>query len=183
MQTEYILYLDMDGVLADFDSAFEKISGGLSADQYKAQGNSPSKLFLSQGPSFWRDLTWIQGGHELLNFSLANFKVVRILSSAGTGKDWKKYKEVQSGKMEWLATHIPQIPRRNIIIVPFHSLKARHAGPDRILVDDHTVNINGWVKAGGIGILHNSKNWQATIDELQQYASGPLKLKEIVDSL
>lgn len=183
MQTEYILHLDLDGVLSDFDSAFERISGGLTADEYKSQGKSPSKLYLSQGADYWRDLGWAKGGQEILSFSLSNFKLVRILSSAGTGKDWKKYKEVQAGKLDWLSKHAPQIPKRNVTIVPFTNLKARHAGPDRILVDDHARNIDGWKKAGGVGILHDSNNWQETIKELQEYASGPLKLSEIVATL
>lgn len=183
MQTDYILHLDMDGVLTDFDSAFEAISGGVSSEEYKAQGKSVSKLYLSKGADFWRNLQWIQGGRELLNFSLSHFKLVRILSSAGTGKDWAKFREVQAGKLDWLKQHAPQIEKKNVIIVPFHTLKARHAGPDRILVDDHDVNINGWLKAGGVGILHNAENWQATISTLQPYASGPIKLSEIVASL
>ena len=175
MQTDYILHLDMDGVLADFDTAFESISGGVSSEEYKKQGNSVSKLFLSQGSSFWENLNWEPGGQELLNFSLSHFKVVRILSSAGTGKDWVKYKEVQAGKTVWLNTHAPQIEKRNVIIVGFANLKARHAGPDRILVDDHTVNINSWTKAGGIGFLHNSKDWKRTISDLQVYANSPVE--------
>jgi hypothetical protein len=180
MQTEYILHLDMDGVLSDFDTAFEKISGGLSSAQYKASGKRPPDLYLSKGPEFWVNMDWIDGGKELLDFCLSNFKLVRILSSAGTGKNWVKYKEVVAGKTAWLATHAPQIDKKNIIIVPFHTLKARHAGPDRILVDDHDVNINAWNEAGGIGVLHHSENWQSTVTTLQRYSNGPIKLKEIV---
>ena len=173
----------MDGVLTDLDTAFKEISGGVSSKEYKAQGNSPSKLYLSKGSEFWENLKWIQGGQELLEFSLSHFKVVRILSSAGTGKNWAKFKEVQSGKVKWLNQNAPQIEKKNIIIVPFHTLKARHAGLDRILVDDHDVNINGWVKAGGVGVLHASEDWQASLSTLREYTSGPIKLREIVKAL
>ncbi len=183
MQNDYILHLDMDGVLTDFDTAFEAISGGVSSDEYKKQGKSPSKLYLSHGANFWRNLNWIEGGREIVNFAFSHFKVVRILSSAGTGKDWAKFKEVQAGKTDWLKQHVPQMEKKNIIIVPFHTLKARHAGPDRILVDDHDVNINGWVKAGGVGVLHNAENYQASLSTLQEYTSGPIKLREIVAAL
>jgi len=34
--------------------------------------------------------------------------------------------------------------------------KARFAGPNKILIDDRTENINAWKSAGGIGILFKS---------------------------
>jgi len=183
MQNDYILHLDMDGVITDFDTAFEAISGGVTSEEYKKQGKSPSKLYLSHGAKFWENLNWERGGQEVLNFALTHFKVVRILSSAGTGKDWAKYKEVQSGKTAWLAKYAPQIEKKNIIIVPFHTLKARHAGSDRILVDDHDVNINGWVKAGGVGVLHASENWQASLSTLRHYTSVSGKPREKVAAI
>jgi hypothetical protein len=34
--------------------------------------------------------------------------------------------------------------------------KAKFAGPNKILIDDRTENINAWKAAGGIGILFKS---------------------------
>jgi len=185
MSSELILHLDLDGVLTDFDSAFMKIAGGLTPDEYKAKHGrgTESSVFLNNGGDFFSNLDWIQGGKELLRFSLSHFKLVRILSSAGTGKDWEKFKEVQAAKIGWLQKNAPQIEKKNIIIVPFANLKARHAGPNRILVDDKDTTIKQWLLKGGIGILHRHSDWTKTIETLQSYASGPIKLKEIVESL
>lgn len=185
MPSNLILHLDMDGVLCDFDHGFKQISGGISPEDYKAKygKGTEAKLFLSKGPEFWAGLPWLEGGLELYKFAVANFQVVRILTSSGTGKDWVKFKEVAQGKTTWIETHIPGFPRKNIIIVPFPNLKARHAGPDRILVDDRDRTIALWIEKGGIGLLHHHSSWKNTIDDLKEYAAAPIKLKEIVDSL
>lgn len=160
----------MDGVLTDFDKGFKKLSGGLMPDEYRATHgkNGEASLFLQDGKGFFESLEWIEGGRELLDFSLANFKLVRILTSAGTGKDWVRFKEVQAGKLQWLSVNAPQIQKKNIIVVPFANLKAaRHADVNRILVDDKDTTIKNWNLRGGIGILHHHSQWQDSIEYLR----------------
>lgn len=184
MKSKLILHLDMDGVITDFDKAFSELSGGLDIDQYKeVRGESGFKLVIRQGAAFWENLEWIAGGKEILDFALRHYELVRILSSAGTGKDWKAFKAVSVGKLAWAAKNIPQIEKKNIVIVAFSNLKSRHAGPDRILVDDKEKTIKQWTDKGGIGILHHHSNWKATLEELRAYAAEPMRLREIVASL
>ena len=189
MLSNLICHLDMDGVLSDFDAQFKSISGGQSAEDYRSVHGrkGESELFLSKGVPFWHTMPILSGGKEVFETAVSHFQVVRILSSAGTGKDAERYKMVREGKILWLREHFPSIQPKNIIIVPFHTLKARHAGPDRILVDDHSDNILQWEKKDGIGILHDSRMFARTVGELINISSvdtgQPLKLKEIVDSL
>jgi len=174
MPNEIILHLDMDGVLTDFDEGFKKISGGLNPDEYRTKHGrgGEASLFLRDGGNFFAGLDWIAGGKELLSFATSHFKLVRILSSARTGKDWEKFKDVQAGKLKWLAANAPEIQKKNIIIVPFANLKAaRHSGPDRILVDDKDTTIASWRRYGGLGVLHRSIDYLKTIDELTLYIS------------
>lgn len=181
-----ICFLDMDGVITDFEAAFKLISGGITSDQYrKIHGGASGELVLSRaGKDFWVNLDWIEGGKEVVDFALSHFKLVRILSSSGTGHDNKRYKEVADGKLQWLSENIPQIQKKNIIIVPFANLKAaRHSGVGRILVDDKDSTIKNWNVKGGVGILHHHTSWKNTITELQSLSSDPIKLKEIVDAL
>jgi hypothetical protein len=44
--------------------------------------------------------------------------------------------------------------------------KKDFAGPNNILIDDRVDNINGWIEAGGIGILHTSA--EDTIKQLNK---------------
>src|SRR6266568_1625684 len=118
MLSNLILHLDMDGVLSDFETAFKEISGGILPKDYREQHGkkAEAELFLNAGSAFWANERWEEGGQELLTFAVANFKIVRILSSAGTGKDWNRYKQVAAGKTQWLAVKAPMIPKQNIII-------------------------------------------------------------------
>jgi 5'(3')-deoxyribonucleotidase len=176
----------MDGCLTDFDRQFRKFSGGLSPEEYKRRGEVETSLLKKVGQGFWSELEWIQGGRELYDVAVSHFEVVRILSSAGTGKDVNQYKIVQRGKIEWLEKNIPSIEKRNIIIVPFASLKSRHSGTERILVDDKLSTINQWDLKGGIGLLHDAASYKKTLRKLIDLAtgdSGKISLKEIVQSL
>jgi 5'(3')-deoxyribonucleotidase len=176
MKSNYILHLDLDGVLTDFDGAFAKVAEGLTPTDYAGKHGNPERkeLYFKQPVSFWADMKWIEGGRELVECALSHFKVVRILTSAGTGRDWKKFKEVSTGKHQWLETHLPMVDKKNIIVVPFANLKSRHSGPDRMLVDDKDTTITQFNEKGGIGILHLSSNWQNSVDELKEYASVSL---------
>ena len=46
------------------------------------------------------------------------------------------------------------------------SKKQNYANPDSILIDDRVSNIDQWVKAGGIGILHTDT--VSTINKLKE---------------
>lgn len=52
------------------------------------------------------------------------------------------------------------------ILVKHSELKALHASPTTILIDDRTKSINPWIEAGGIGILHKSTS--DTIRQLKE---------------
>lgn len=185
MNDKIKLFFDLDGVVTDFDAAFRKISGGLSPEEYDQNYGRDKiyELYMGAGKDFWIGEDWIVGGKELINFGLKNFKFVYILSSAGTGKQWNKFKSVKEGKLEWMVRNIPQIEKKNIIIVPSNTFKANYATSTSILVDDKTKNVVAWIKKGGIGILHQSDNWESTIRELQSYTGRSIKLKEIVESI
>lgn len=174
MKSNLILHLDLDGVITDFDTRFRKFSGGLSPEEYKDHHGSDGRESLySQLPiEFWIGMEWVKGGQQLVAFALEHFNVVRILTSTGTGNDWKRFKIVQNGKLQWLEKNIPQIEKKNILCVPYANFKAaRYAAPDRILVDDKKSTISSWEKRKGIGILHFSDTFQTTLITLQQYVN------------
>jgi hypothetical protein len=51
--------------------------------------------------------------------------------------------------------------------VPGKKLKKNFATPTSILIDDTESNIDDWIGAGGIGILH--KDWGTTLQILKMY--------------
>lgn len=160
------LYLDMDGVLCDFEKKFKDYYGSQSLSKREQKQNSgewEDFILIKKG---FEDLDMLSGGKQLLDFVRQHPQFhVEILSSSG---GQKLHGEVTAQKIRWL--------RKNGInykanIVPGKKLKAEYAeGPNTILVDDTEENTRNFTKAGGIGILH--KNTDETLK----------KLKEILDT-
>lgn len=180
MNNEYILYLDMDGVLVDFEGGFIKLSNGLkSSDLYKKYGSRAIQQYiLSTGSDFWVDLEWISGGRELWDVARKLFTRVYILSSAGTS-DVDKGRPVVNGKMMWLKKNMPDMPESNIIIVPGKHKKQLYSSKESILVDDMPDTIKKWNANGGYGILHSAERYKQTIETLEDIVR-PLNLTEIL---
>ena len=139
------LYLDMDGVLCNFDKAYRAF------DPEK----SDSKRFRHAVLDYhiFEDLEFMPDAQELLNYvsKLDNIKV-EILTSVGTF-DVIQANAAKYQKTAWLnKNNIPYPPNfsRNKIE------KAKYATPTSILVDDSLGCVNPFTEAGGHGILHTS---------------------------
>lgn len=144
-----ILYLDMDGVLTNFEERFADKFG------YPAMAVRARKHFSTEWPQFIADkefesLNWHPGGKELIEFVIDHpaFTTIEILSSSG-GHD--HHEEVSRQKSVWLA-------KQNITfkqnIVPGRKYKSDYARPNTILIDDTKSIVDSFVAAGGIGIHH-----------------------------
>lgn len=173
------VYLDMDGVLVDFNNGFRRLSSGLDLKKYAETFGEPiaRDRYLKAGPSFWVNLDWIRGGQEVWNAANSLFEDVCILSSAGT-TDQEKAEIVEIGKRAWLKKNIPSIPDEKVFIVKGKHMKQKMAARDSILVDDVAETIRQWTQGGGYGILHSSQNYKKTIEELEDLAR-PIKLSEL----
>ena len=177
--SEYILYLDMDGVLVDFNSGYRKLFGkGIRETQDPNGERAAREKYLAAGSTFWADLDWIRGGQELWDASKRLFERVCILSSAGT-TDPIRGQIVEVGKRLWLKKNMPDMDQSKVFIVLGKYEKKKYASKDGILVDDVRVTIDDWNKAGGYGILHSSTYYKSTIETLKD-VSRPLTLMEIV---
>jgi len=164
-------YLDLDGVLVNFSKGYKKLSNGMSIRRYLETHTKPEakNLFLNAGTKFWEELEWIEGGKELYDTASRLYKCIKILSSTGT-QDETKSKIVEEGKRNWIKQHIPTIQPKDIFIVRGRLHKKEHASPNAILVDDVMETIHDWNAAGGVGIHHDYKNYQLTIDKLERLA-------------
>ncbi len=177
---DYILYLDMDGVLVDFDGGYKKLSKGKTIKETTEDEGEKSarEKYLAAGVDWWANLDWIQGGKEVWNASEKLFERVCILSSAGTS-DPIRGKMVTEGKMLWLSKNIPSMKHSNVFIVFGKHLKPNYATKNSILVDDVWVTIDRWNKQGGFGILHDSRKYKNTINDLYDIAA-PISLSEMI---
>jgi len=153
------IYLDMDGVLTDFEGRFAKKFG------YPAMSVRDRKNFSKEWPQFIADkefetLEWHSGGEQLLEFIRKHPEIpVEMLTSSG---GQKHHNEVARQKKVWLKKMgIAYKPN----VVPGRKYKAEYADEGVVLIDDTEEIINSFNSAGGIGIHHTDVN--ITVKKLQ----------------
>jgi ribonucleotide monophosphatase NagD (HAD superfamily) len=154
------IYLDMDGVLCNFEKKFMEYYGFVSlAKRERKEWSKDWEDFILNKKGF-EQLEWFPGGQELLKFIQSTKLPVEILSSSGGEKF---YGEVTVQKINWLKKHGIHYKSN---IVSGRKKKAEYATPNTILIDDTEDVIRSFNKAGGIGILH--KDSGKTIETLKK---------------
>lgn len=155
-----ILYVDLDGVLVDFDRGFEEISSGMSKTEYIEKNGYPAfwNLINQHGESWWAELDWMPDGTQLWNgIKEHNVKILTSGSTRNTGT------LAINGKRRWVANHLG--PIETIVVNNSHD-KQMYAKSGEILIDDLPSNIVEWTQQNGIGILH--RNAVDTLEKLQE---------------
>jgi len=145
MEDLYTIYLDMDGVIVDFDKQF-KDAFGMSPREYE-QGFGIEmfwKKIEERGVGFWRGMEWMPGGKEL--YKRVSQHDHYLLSSPSRSETSK------IGKHMWKKDNTPNTK----LILSRSYNKKNYADRSNILIDDRESNIQQWRDAGGIGILYKS---------------------------
>jgi len=156
------IYLDMDGVLTNFDKEYVKVNGmppSLARRDSKGTDNMWDKFVLSN--SFEKLDYW--PGAELLLKVVAQLATdpdvkVEILSSSG---GTKYHDSVTAQKTKWLKDHDITYKAN---IVAGRSKKKNYADKNSVLIDDTEDVIESFTAAGGYAILH--KDVYDTIQKL-----------------
>lgn len=148
------IYVDMDGVLADFDAHKVKYFKDSGLDIFKKPYNPKhDEIFWSvirkEHPRWFLQLPSMPDMGELW-FELDNHSP--IILSAIPGPKKEKVRETLFQKQHWLKDRSIYWPA----IFCLRSHKQDYATPNSILIDDDEKNIAEWRKKGGIGILHTS---------------------------
>jgi 5'(3')-deoxyribonucleotidase len=144
----YKIYMDLDGVVADFNKMVVKLTGK-SAQELDDAGELWDVLLdqHSKGFKIWGDLDLMPDAKKLWNY-IKKYDVTVLTSTGSTlHKDGKKEKK------DWVRKHFGL---KDIIATTSGSKKAMYAEPNAILIDDMAKNIDKWKSAGGIGIIHTS---------------------------
>lgn len=158
-----IVYVDMDGVLADFFGEWSKLSG---VNHYKDISHIEKALDLIRAhPTFWIDLPPLSDASRLLGGIKKYAGHYNICSTPLTGD-----KNSEPQKRLWVKKHLHNFAPSDVIIT--HN-KAAHAtqpdGSPNILIDDYGKNIKSWEAAGGIGIKHEDGHVNHTLNELKKH--------------
>jgi len=155
-QKEYTIYSDMDGVLVDFNERFKRFSNGIPPTEYEQKFGKDKfwELVDGIGVRFWVGMNWMSDGKQLWDY-IKSYNPT-LLSSPSRADHSKM------GKRIWRQRNLPSTK----LILAQARNKQNYANPDSILIDDRESNIDQWIKAGGIGILHTDTT--STINKLKE---------------
>jgi 5'(3')-deoxyribonucleotidase len=149
------LYLDCDGVLADFDKGATALLGMKPKAFQKRHGVGRFWAKLARAPDFYFGL-------PLLPDAMRLFEAVRHLDPIIlTGLPLGNWAAEQ--KVRWAAHYFPGTR----IITTMARDKRNHARAGDVLVDDQLRHAHLWEEAGGIFIHH--KNADETLARLKDY--------------
>jgi hypothetical protein len=161
------VYLDMDGVLADFFGGVEKMYG---VEHWKQLTNDKTKDLKKEvidritGSDFFATLPKFSTADGLIDmvkkFTGGNFSI-NTSPLRGDHENSAKYKKL------WISNNIEQ-PDDIVVTGRKESYaKDKGTGTPNILIDDRPINIQRWQAAGGYGILY-----QANRDSLDKVKKG-----------
>ena len=161
------VYLDMDGVLADFFGGVEKMYG---VEHWKQLTNDKTKDLKKEvidritGTDFFATLPKFNSADALIDmvkkFTGGKFSI-NTSPLRGDNENSAKYKKT------WISNNIEK-PDDIVVTGRKESYaKDNGTGVPNILIDDRPVNIQRWQDAGGYGILY-----QANRDSLTKVKKG-----------
>ena len=154
------IYLDMDGVLADFFAEYAKMAG---VNDYRSIPPASADPTLNKMvvTDFFARLPKFPTTDALVKLALKYAKTYSICSSPLRND----YANSAKWKLAWIKENLTPQPAE-IFITPNKEQHAVNAdGSPNILIDDRGVNIVAWRARGGIGI-----KYQADEDSLDKVA-------------
>jgi hypothetical protein len=147
------LYLDCDGVLADFDRGAEQVLGVPPRVFQERHGRAAFWARLAKAPDFFSRLPLMPGATEL--YAAVRHLHPVILTGLPRG-DW-----AAAQKVRWAAQHFPGTK----IITCLAADKRDHCAHGDVLVDDTLKYRHLWEDAGGIFVHY--RDVRQALDDLR----------------
>jgi hypothetical protein len=154
------VYVDMDGVLCNFEKRYTSLFGHLSDKDRRGKFYENFIHFVDDGN--FETLEPLDDFLILKNY-LDSKQVTKQICSSTASQEL--YAKIKPQKEAWLRTH--GVNWSEPIFVPGKQYKYRYATPESIIIDDTLSVIEDWRKAGGIAIWH--KDALTTISQLEMY--------------
>lgn len=139
------LFIDLDGVLADFDGHYEAVTG-IRPDRHSPEPADFWRPIEANG-TFFRDLPLLPDALDMWRAATVLHPNPIILTGL------PRIDGIDRQKREWVAEHIS--PTATVICCRSAD-KRNHGRPGDILVDDWHKYRSLWEEMGGIFVLHSS---------------------------
>jgi 5'(3')-deoxyribonucleotidase len=171
------IYIDMDGVVADFDSYTSNIVGrsvGWDHDDL----TSEEWAILAKIPNLYLQLPLIEQSVPMVGLCKSFASRVNIEFLTAIPRKTTMPTAAQD-KTDWINKYFPGIP---VNFGPYSHDKYKWARPGDILIDDKKSNIEEWGAAGGIPI-HHLGDYTLTKQLILYSMAEPNDLFDYLDSL
>ena len=147
------LFLDADGVLADFDLGTRRLLGATPREFIAKHGRGAFWKRLARAPDFYAALPEMPDARKL--FDAVEHLKPTILTGLPLGS-W-----AAPQKVRWAAEHFPRVP----IITCMARDKHKHMHPGDVLVDDREKHRAAYEESGVVFVHHRNAE-----DSLRQLA-------------
>jgi hypothetical protein len=148
------IFVDLDGVLADFDAGVMRVTG-VWPDQYQQlHGSAGFWRKLQMTPGFYEHLDWMPEGRALWDVVKESMPPPIILTGLPLG-DW-----AEPQKRAWVQRELPGVP----VICCMSGDKAKYCVDGDVLIDDRAEARDPWFAAGGLFVQH--VDLQSTLEQL-----------------
>lgn len=151
------IFLDIDGVVADFDA---------HATAHGKYDDKGQPKWDTLDLAWWKSMPAFNGARAFYD-ALAKQAPVKFLTAPVPSTD------CFTGKAEWVQGFLPERGKFALLDLIICHSKAKQflAAPRNILIDDRQKNIDEWQAAGGIGILHDG-DFAKTLQKLDAALKG-----------
>ena len=165
------IYVDMDGVLADFFGEWAKL---MQVDHFtdidKQHDINDALQKIRDTDDFWLRLPILPEAKNLLNL-IKEVKGEYSICTSPLADDPNSEKH----KRTWVEKNLAFFPPKEVFVThnkpQFATAKD---GTPNILIDDYGVNINAWEAAGGIGFKYKDHKFERTANAIKQHMQEPV---------
>lgn len=149
------IYIDMDGVLADFDRGFRELCGMEPVNQSDPDPTLADVVWdnVRKVPHYYDKLEVGPGAGEMFRILYETYgDKCEILSAIP--KPHRNIEHAKEDKINWVKRELSDTVKINIV---YRAEKKQFCtSKGCILIDDFRKNIREWEEAGGTGILYTS---------------------------
>jgi hypothetical protein len=158
--TKYLLFCDLDGVLADFEEGVKR-KFNKNIDEIK-----PAIMWsvINNSRNFFETLPWMPKGRELWE-EIKKYNPI-ILTGVPSGSN-----TASEEKIKWCQRELGEDIK---VITCLTKNKAKYCLPNSILIDDRSDNLKIWNDKGGKFILYNEENIYKIIERIDRHMDTEL---------
>lgn len=189
LKSRPIVYVDMDGVLADFFGEIARAHGVATWKNIK--DDEKSIIQAAKKPGFFSGLPKMDNADRLMHGVMKLAGAYSILSSPLQSRVEASSEE----KADWMRQHYDGAMEPTAVLFDHEKFKyARQPdGTPNILIDDYPVNTRLWNSHGGVAITYDDDHVEQALHQLRAVIQDPMKyvqdsptaesITESVDSL